>query len=51
MDPFTLETEGYYDFAAPWTRPTFTAHPKVDPITGNLCAFSYASEGPAAPRA
>ena len=45
MDPFTMETEGYYDFAGAMDAPTFTAHPKVDPITGNLCAFSYATEG------
>ena len=45
MDPFTLETEGYYDFAGAMDAPTFTAHPKVDPLTGNLCAFSYATEG------
>jgi carotenoid cleavage dioxygenase len=22
---------------------TFTAHPKTDPATGNLCGFGYAS--------
>jgi carotenoid cleavage dioxygenase-like enzyme len=45
MDPYTLETEGYYDFAGRMDAPTFTAHPKVDPVTGNLLAFSYATEG------
>lgn len=45
MDPVTLETAGYTDFDGKMTGETFTAHPKTDPATGNLCAFGYASKG------
>jgi carotenoid cleavage dioxygenase len=45
MDPDTLETEGYYDFGGGVDAPTFTAHPKVDPVTGDMVAFSYAAGG------
>jgi carotenoid cleavage dioxygenase len=45
MDPLTLETDGYTDFGGKCTSQTFTAHPKIDPLTGNMVAFSYASKG------
>ena len=45
MDPLTLETKGYTDFGGKMTSETFTAHPKIDPDSGNLLAFSYASKG------
>jgi carotenoid cleavage dioxygenase len=45
MDPFTLETEGYYDYNGKLTSETFTAHPKIDPETGEMIAFGYASKG------
>jgi len=45
MDPFTLETEGYYDFDGGVDAPTFTAHPKIDPVSGDMLAFSYAVKG------
>ncbi|MDY6984262.1 MAG: carotenoid oxygenase family protein, partial [Pseudomonadota bacterium] len=45
MDPLTLETEGYTNWNGKCTSQTFTAHPKIDPLTGNLVAFSYASKG------
>jgi len=45
MDPLTLETEGYTNWNGKCTSQTFTAHPKIDPITGNMVAFSYASKG------
>jgi carotenoid cleavage dioxygenase len=45
MDPLTLETEGYTDFDGKLKSPTFCAHPKIDPATGNMCAFAYATKG------
>jgi len=45
MDPLTLKTEGYTDFDGKMAGQTFCAHPKVDPETGNMCAFGYASKG------
>jgi carotenoid cleavage dioxygenase-like enzyme len=44
MDLATMETHGYTDFAG-ITGQTFTAHPKVDPVTGNMIAFGYAAKG------
>jgi carotenoid cleavage dioxygenase-like enzyme len=45
MNPVTMETEGYTGFGGKMTGQTFTAHPKVDPRTGNMIAFGYASSG------
>ncbi|TLZ24282.1 MAG: carotenoid oxygenase family protein, partial [Gammaproteobacteria bacterium] len=45
MNAATLETEGYTSFNGKMTGQTFTAHPKVDPKTGNMIAFGYASSG------
>jgi carotenoid cleavage dioxygenase-like enzyme len=45
MDPWTLETHGYTDFDGQITSPTFTAHPKIDPGSGDMCAFGYAAKG------
>ncbi|WP_374531324.1 carotenoid oxygenase family protein [Novosphingobium sp.] len=46
MDPNTLDTEGYTDFGGALDIPTFTAHPKLDPDTGNFCGFGYSIAGP-----
>lgn len=45
MDPLTLETFGYTNWGGKCTSQTFCAHPKIDPLTGNMVAFSYASKG------
>ncbi|MGO8854129.1 MAG: carotenoid oxygenase family protein [Steroidobacteraceae bacterium] len=45
MDPLTLETHGYTDFGGKMQGKTFCAHPKIDPVTGNMCAFGYAAKG------
>lgn len=45
MDAGSLETFGFTDFDGGMTGETFTAHPKTDPATGNMCGFGYASKG------
>jgi len=45
MDPITLETHGNWDFAGTFRWPTFTAHPKRDPVTGQWIAFGYSARG------
>lgn len=45
MDPLTLETRGNWDFGGTLTSPTFTAHPKIDPETGQMIGFGYAAKG------
>src|SRR5581483_10705593 len=45
MDPRTLETLGNYDFGGQLSSPTFTAHPKIDPKTGEMITFGYAAKG------
>ncbi|OCL10790.1 9-cis-epoxycarotenoid dioxygenase-like protein [Glonium stellatum] len=45
MDPVTLETIGRYDFDGQVKSPTFTAHPKFDPLTGEMVAFGYEAGG------
>jgi carotenoid cleavage dioxygenase-like enzyme len=44
MDPITLDSRGYRDYAGKALR--FTAHPKIDPETGEMVFFGYsAGEG------
>lgn len=45
LDPLTLETLGSYDFNGALMSKTFTAHPKRDPVTGELIAFAYNVRG------
>ena len=45
MDPITLETHGNWDFDGTLKWPTFTAHPKRDPVTGQWIAFGYSARG------
>jgi carotenoid cleavage dioxygenase len=45
MDPATMETFGYEKFGGKMTGQTFTAHPKIDPTTGNMVAIGYAASG------
>ena len=45
MDPKTLETIGRYDFEGQILSPTFTAHPKFDPDTGEMLCFAYEAGG------
>jgi carotenoid cleavage dioxygenase len=41
LDPLTLEGRGYRDYAGAARR--FTAHPKIDPETGELVFFGYSA--------
>lgn len=45
MDPLTLETGGYVDFDGALKSATFTAHPKIDPVNGEMIAFGYSATG------
>ncbi|USP80527.1 hypothetical protein yc1106_07801 [Curvularia clavata] len=45
MDPITLETIGRYDFDGQVQSPTFTAHPKFDPDTGEMVCYGYEAGG------
>lgn len=49
LDPVTLETLGEYDFEGALTSETSTAHPKIDPRTGEMVFFGYAAKGEATP--
>ncbi|KAJ6066207.1 Carotenoid oxygenase [Penicillium canescens] len=49
MDPKTLETKGLYTFDGQLPSVTFTAHPKTDPMTGELVCFGYEARETAAP--
>jgi carotenoid cleavage dioxygenase-like enzyme len=46
LNPLTLETiDDYYTFNGGLKGQTFTAHPKIDPQTGELVAFGYEAKG------
>jgi carotenoid cleavage dioxygenase len=45
IDPKTLATRGYVDYARSIAGPV-TAHPKIDPVTGELIFFGYNASGP-----
>jgi carotenoid cleavage dioxygenase-like enzyme len=45
MDPVTLETIGRYDFDGQVQSPTFTAHPKFDPDSGEMICYGYEAGG------
>ena len=49
IDPFTLETVGKFDFGGAMASPTFTAHPKFDPDTGEMTFYAYEVGGLASP--
>jgi carotenoid cleavage dioxygenase len=44
LDPVTLASLGYCDFGGKLGG-RFTAHPKIDPATGELVFFAYAADG------
>jgi carotenoid cleavage dioxygenase-like enzyme len=45
LDPNTLETLGPWDFDGKWKSQTFTAHPRIDPVTGEMIALGYEATG------
>jgi len=45
VDPNTLATIGPWDFNGKWQSQTFTAHPKLDPVSGQMLAFGYEATG------
>ncbi len=48
FDPLTLESHGYHDFGGALPRTLegrFTAHPKIDPVTGDMFGYSYSGSG------
>lgn len=45
IDPVSMATEGMVDFAGGLPAGPFTAHPKLDPRTGELLFFGYGAEG------
>lgn len=49
MDPRTLETIGLWDFDGQLPSLTFSAHPKIDPITKELICFGYEAKGDGTP--
>jgi len=48
IEPATLKTRGYCDYDGAIAGP-FTAHPKIDPKTGELVFFGYNASGPLSP--
>jgi carotenoid cleavage dioxygenase-like enzyme len=49
LDPDTLETIGSYDYGGALTSRTSTAHPKIDPVTGELFFYGFAARGETTP--
>lgn len=45
IDPNTLATRAQTDFGGAWKSQTFTAHPKVDPATGETFGYGYEATG------
>ncbi len=45
IDPNSLETIGPWTFNDAWKAETFSAHPKLDPLTGEMVAFGYEATG------
>lgn len=45
IDPVTLHTRGLCDFDGALDSRTFTAHPMIDGLTGEMVAFGYQARG------
>ncbi|HTV53242.1 MAG TPA: carotenoid oxygenase family protein [Steroidobacteraceae bacterium] len=49
MDPKTLDTLGTWNFHGKYDSQTFSAHNKIDPLTGELLAYGYEATGLCSP--
>ncbi len=45
VNPHTLETVSVHDFCGKLKSQTMTAHPRIDPVTGELFFFGYQADG------
>jgi isoeugenol monooxygenase len=45
VDPHSLDTQGTWDFYGKYKATSMSAHPKIDPITGAMIAYSYEAKG------
>jgi carotenoid cleavage dioxygenase-like enzyme len=45
VDPQSLQTLGDWDFDGQWASQTMSAHPKIDPLTGEMMAYGYQAKG------
>jgi carotenoid cleavage dioxygenase len=45
VNPHTLETVGRWDYEGRLRSETFTAHPRIDPVTGEMFFFGYEAGG------
>jgi len=45
LDPDTLETRGRFDYGGKMASLTSTAHPKIDPATGEMISHGYEARG------
>ena len=45
IDCNTLDTKGPWNFHGKYRSLTFTAHPKVDPVTGEMICYGYEATG------
>ena len=45
VDPHTLETKGIWTFDGRYKATSMSAHPKIDPVTGEMIAYGYQAKG------
>lgn len=45
VDPQSLQTLGDWNFDGQWASQTMSAHPKIDPLTGEMMAYGYQAKG------
>jgi carotenoid cleavage dioxygenase len=45
IDPHTLETKGLWNFDGRYKAVSMSAHPKIDPVTGEMVCYGYQASG------